>query len=242
MPKNMKLISLNIEQGKHFNKHKQFLLNQKPDILCLQELPEKDIKRYKKLLNFNFVIFEPKIILKKDDNIYKEGTAIFSKIKPFMSKTKFILKHPNKNKYSIEGIHDTYYWKVLIITINIGVKKINIANIHGIDTERGDVSTPKQLQYFKNLIKILKPTKNLILVGDSNAPRGYEAFSIMEEKLKDNIPKKYTTSIDNKIHRAGFKNLQYVIDILFTKGDIKILNTKYQNGLSDHFGLITEFQ
>ena len=92
------------------------------------------------------------------------------------------------------------------------------------------------------MIEFLNPYENLVLVGDSNAPRGYKVFKKMNKIWKDNIPKKYTTSIDNKIHRLGYKNLQYVVDILFTKGSISVKNVRYQDGLSDHYALITEIQ
>ncbi len=242
----MKIISLNIEKDKHFDKHKDFLLNQNPDVLCLQEVWEKDVEKYQKLLNFNYVFFQPIIILEEkklfSKKIKKEGLVIFSK-KPVESFEYYnIFEEENQNSISIYRDDETYHWKALMATLKFKDRKINIVNIHGVVTKNGNETKPKQLQYFDNLIGFLKDYDNLILLGDSNAPRGYEAFAKMDKVWKDNIPKKYTTSIDNNIHRAGYKNLQYVVDVLFSTNDIRFKTARYQDGLSDHFGLIAEIE
>ena len=181
----MKIISLNIEKGKHFEKHKNFLLKENPDVLCLQELPEKDIKKYQKLLGFEYIFFKPMVIFEKKflfwKKEYKEGVAIFSHLPDFQFSFKDLFDGQSDERISIKGDVNTYNWRVLILETEINHKKIHIANIHGIDTERGDISTPKQLAFFDKLVEALKSYENLVLVGDSNAPRGYEAFAKMDK-------------------------------------------------------------
>ncbi len=241
----MKLISLNVEKGKHFEKHKDYIIKENPDILCLQEVLKEDIEKYKKITKSEFAIFEPIIntkIKKENKEVkYIEGIAIFSKLPVIFAGFHAIFDN-NKIVQKSDSSLEDFFWKALVVKVLENKKEFTIVNIHGIVTERGEVVTEKQRRYFENLLKILENYKNIILTGDSNAPRGIEIFDKIAKIYKDNIPQEYKTSIDNDIHRVGHLNLRYVIDILFTDGNVKAENIFYKSGMSDHFALVADIK
>jgi hypothetical protein len=76
----------------------------------------------------------------------------------------------------------------------------------------------------------------MALFGDFNAPRGKEIFSIFTEKLKDNIPLNYETSLDENLHRAG--KLTYMVDGCFTTPEYVASDVELRFGVSDHAAVL----
>ena len=75
-----------------------------------------------------------------------------------------------------------------------------------------------------------------MLCGDFNAPRGGEIFGLLAQKYKDNVPQKYTTSIDGILHRAG--PLPFMVDGLFSTPGYTVSHVEMVCGISDHCALI----
>lgn len=243
----MKIISLNIEKDKHFEKHKDFFLNEQAEIICLQEVFEEDIEKYKKLLKINYHYFSPMGYHKsftKSSKMKTQGIAILSKYKFKISKSYNIFEKQKNKSTPIWPIDlsesNKVHWKLIFVNIFINNKNYNIYTTHAPVTHHGDFISDLQREYFKNLKTILGCKKSLILTGDFNNPRGSELFDDLSKIYTDNIPKKYMTSIDNKIHRAGHKNLQYIVDGFFTTKDVKVKKIRYQDKVSDHFAVIAE--
>ena len=67
-----------------------------------------------------------------------------------------------------------------------------------------------------------------------------EAFDRIARKYKDNIPKKYKTSLDQNLHRV--KGLQYMVDGLFTTPGYKASNVKLVDGVSDHVAIVADIE
>jgi endonuclease/exonuclease/phosphatase family metal-dependent hydrolase len=72
---------------------------------------------------------------------------------------------------------------------------------------------------------------DFILTGDFNAPRGRATWDTLAAKYKDNIPARYTSSIDPS-HRAG--ESPYVVDGIFTTPEYEARNVELHEGISDH--------
>lgn len=245
----IKIISLNIEKDRHFEKHKKFFLDEKADIICFQEIFKEDIEKYKKLLKMNYFCFSPMVYSKSFINPTKtslQGIAILSKYEIKSFEDFDIFEIQKKRKFVTNPVEfknmNRQHWKLLFISANIKNKIYNIITTHAPVTKRGDYITEFQRKYFKNLKNILKNKDSFILTGDFNTSRKAELFRDLASIYICNIPKKYKTSIDNKIHREGYKNIQHVVDGFFTTKDIKVKKIKYQDGVSDHFAVVAEIE
>jgi len=82
------------------------------------------------------------------------------------------------------------------------------------------------------LCAVLETLGDFVLAGDFNAPRGKEIFSLLAERYTDNIPQKYTSSIDGTLHKAG--PLPYMIDGIFSTPLYEVVDVEMVCGVSDH--------
>jgi len=75
----VKLIQLNIEGSRHLARVVPFLENEKPDIVCLQELNEKDVPHILDALGETAVyVFTPMVRRLVEGNILIQGSGVFS--------------------------------------------------------------------------------------------------------------------------------------------------------------------
>ena len=241
----IKIISLNIEIGRHFNKHRDFFKSEKADIVCFQEILKGDIEKYKKLLDLKYSCFAPMSQNVINNKTQMHGISILSKYK-ITSLEIYDVFSLQKEKNCDKLITSKYllkkHYHMIFLSLIVGNKTYNIATTHAPVTCRGDYITDFQRTFFKNLKSILKNKKSFILTGDFNSGRNYELFDDLSILYTDNIPKKYNTSIDNKIHRKGYNNIQFVVDGFFTTKDIVVKKIKYQDGVSDHCAVVAEVE
>ena len=66
----MKLISINIELNKHYKTVLDFLKQENPDVICLQELLGDDFENFKKVLGKQG-IFKPRTRIGEDLHLYE---------------------------------------------------------------------------------------------------------------------------------------------------------------------------
>ena len=234
----MKIISVNIEATKHIPKIRALIKREKPDVLFLQEVCEKNIADFSTFMSGSsyFTPMAFKDVL--DDKI---GIAVFSTLPAVYAQ--HLLKEADRtvNKSATATFEDrfksqSYYAIEATITDSDGAL-YRFYNTHLPVTEKG-CTTDFQLSVVETLLDILSQKPEAILVGDSNAPRGGEAFSRISTVYKDNIPEHYSSSLDNVLHRAG--PLEWLVDVLFTSPEYNAVNVTLISGVSDHCAVSAE--
>lgn len=240
----IKLISINAEWGKHRDTIFPFLEKEKPDVLCLQEIFEEELPLYEKLTGMKWYfkpqslfpvsgngstkkLFGPAILTKEELNFHYKYVVGTEDLIPEFSKPEDLYKERNiTNIVLIWGdikSEDRSIYK--------------IATTHFTWTPEG-LTTEYQMEDMRSLVKILKEDLiEFVLVGDLNAPRGKEAFSMLAEEFKDNIPEEYDSSLDDEIHRLkGSKKL--MVDGLFSTPEYLLSNVRLVSGVSDHRAVV----
>lgn len=239
----MKLISLNIELSRHHDLVLPFLKSEKADVVCLQELLEEDFEMYKRELGMNGVHLVLSYIT--DNNHVesrgkREGIAIFSKN---IMDSGFVFHVGEKE--DVDRPFDEYISHENIIKnrafiwadIKNDDEVFRIVTTHLTITRNGEV-TPVQLEDNKRFIANVKKLDEFVLCGDTNAPRGHGAYEEISKEFKDNIPTKYTSSLDKDLHRA--KGVEYMVDCLFTTPRYEAMVVELRGGLSDHMAVIAD--
>lgn len=240
----MKLISLNIECNIHFETIFPFLEKEQPDVVCFQEVLEEDFHFLETKLGMTGY-FKPNKYLSSLNPYYqdfygkKEGMAIFSnKVINFnyffywgaeanvsMQFEEYIKNEEKKQNYLLlwvdvqDSTGETY----------------KFATTHFPVTIEGE-STPHQLEILEPFFKKIDSLDEVVFCGDFNAPRGNQTFSEIAKKYKDNIPLSYKTSIDQDLHRV--KNIQFMVDGLFTTPLYIARDVKLVDGVSDHMAIV----
>jgi endonuclease/exonuclease/phosphatase family metal-dependent hydrolase len=248
----IKLVSLNVEHGKHVEIVLPFLMEQQADVICLQEVVASDLKRYANELGME-AHFGPQCLWTENegDEPVMTGEAILSK-KGFISKElkyyggtqeEILVFDRNDKQGSNERLR-----KVLVIgAIEKDSVQFSIATTHAVWTP-GAGTTDLQRREFPLMLKELEAYPDLILTGDFNAPRGGEMFALLAAAYKDNIPPEYVTSLDGNIHRAGTEKLAadalaagvpgQMVDGLFTTPAYVASDVQLIPGVSDHVALV----
>ncbi|HEY4487219.1 MAG TPA: endonuclease/exonuclease/phosphatase family protein, partial [Candidatus Paceibacterota bacterium] len=75
----IKLVSINIERDKHLNRVIPFIQGERPDILCLQELNEKDVPLFVETMRSKYHRFTPMLRHTKETGRLAVGVGIFSR-------------------------------------------------------------------------------------------------------------------------------------------------------------------
>jgi mRNA deadenylase 3'-5' endonuclease subunit Ccr4 len=239
----LKLISINIEQDRHHDTVIPFLLKENADVVCVQELFERDVPLFEKVLGMKcyFVrfYFQPG----KSGDFEMMGVGLFAKNFSNPGYEYFVGSDGEYVRFEFVG--DPYIQRskgsraVMWATVEDkeGTSYV-IASTHFTWTPEG-LSTKYQKEDAEKVITILDTkVKEFVFVGDTNAPRGLETFSMFAKEWKDTIPKEYDSSIDPALHRV--KGLRHMVDVLFTTPEYEAHNVKLVEGVSDHKAVVAE--
>lgn len=237
----MKLISINIEYDRHLKTVKEFLNKEQADVVCLQEILEEDFYKIKKEFNFTGAFQSWSYVRDRvhpDLRGKKQGIAIFAKNIINFGSVFYVGKEENLLKSFDKYISRENYQKnkaFLWANISFNNTLFKFITTQLPVTQRGEV-TQYQQQVIDSLLIKLDPFSEFVLCGDMNAPRGKESFERLATIYKDNIPLKYKTSIDQNLHRV--KNIQFMVDGLFTTPGYKAAKVKLVDGVSDHMAIV----
>jgi endonuclease/exonuclease/phosphatase family metal-dependent hydrolase len=239
----MKLISLNIEGDKHLeDKILPFLVKEKADVLCLQEVFAKDIQKIMQATGLDKYSFVSQAKVTKENPHLPAnglwGLAIFAKN---LSKTKKHYYNGNANQIpEFFAYQDPNSMNRCLLTCQTEVDDdvFQLATTHFTWSEDGKVSD-LQKEHFKNLKSSLASYSEIVFCGDLNTPRGDKIYDQLAKIYKDNIPSKINTTVDKNIHKSG-KDIRLVIDALFTSEDYKVGKVKVLGGVSDHKAIVAE--
>lgn len=238
MQRALTLLTLNIERSNHLERVMHFLDQNKPDIICLQEVMEDDYEDIKKQLGYDGiyqfrVAFRPGFYV--DGRSNREGIAILSR---------YPINHHSVRAYDpitdpipqfTHSQFDRPDSRLLIAGIDANDALFRVAATHFPWSPMGKV-TDDQRQNMADMLEILNEYNDLILCGDFNTPRGDELFDRLAIRYRDNIPSEVSTTVDQNLHRV--KGLQLVVDGIFTTPHYTVENVQILQGLSDHCGVI----
>lgn len=240
----MKLVSLNIEYNKHYERVFPFMFEQEPDVICFQEVLEEDFLYLKESLGLEGVFKAHAYALSELDhytNVYsrRSGVAIFSKK---IVKTGYSFYWGKEeysflpfNEYKQNRKENRSYVLLWADIEDCNGEIYRCATTHFPVTENGE-STPHQLEILPQFFECLSGLGDCSVSGDFNAPRGNETFRRIATLHKDNIPEKYLTSIDQNLHRT--KGIMHMVDCLFTTPNYIASDVSLVDGVSDHMAII----
>lgn len=244
----LKLISLNVERSKHLHRNIPFLQQERPDVLCLQEVFEDDQERFARELEMPYRIWLKDTLTDGEKNgSGKEGysgPAIFSRT-PFEDSGSEYYYFPEEgigleSWGDAKSIRQTNAQGLVWARVHVDGDKYLIVNTHFTCTV-GGVFDDDQKQDFQKLKRILDRLGAHALAGDLNSPRGRGSWEqFVEYYGQDNIPADVISTIDPELHRK--KGLELVVDGVFAKPPYFIRDVRIVSGLSDHKAIVATIQ
>jgi endonuclease/exonuclease/phosphatase family metal-dependent hydrolase len=238
----MKLVQLNIWGGKLLYQILDFVAQEKPDFLCLQEAHDlkgpsgnlfATLEEIKEAGGFSESFMSPAYELNYMERKAGYGNAILFREKADSAKTIFTR---GQLKMGYDCLNDDNNVRNLQhIQFANG---LNILNHHGFyvhDTKAGNHETLKQMQIIADYVTSL--SGSIILAGDFNLSASSESIQLLGENLRN-------LSAENNL-KTTYTNLTIhndVCDYIFVNDQIKVKQFSASEQLvSDHKPLILEF-
>lgn len=243
----MKIASINIERSKHLHRVEAFLQTHQPDVLFLQELCERDIPFFEKLMGGQLA-YAPMSRHPAEEELQVIGTAIVSPHPLEDVRRHYYTGTPETIptiafEDGMADINGRVQKKVVRGSLNCAllaatVGGFRVSTTHLTVTMHGE-STPEQLADAEALLTHARAEASehggLFMCGDFNAPRGKPTFSKIAAAFIDGVPAHYTTSVDGSLHRAG--PIPFMVDGLFHTPNYKLEHATLHTGVSDHCAL-----
>ncbi len=239
------LISLNIERDLHLDRILPFLSAREPDVVCLQEVCEKDIERIAEVVAADYV-FTPTRQLQVGDSRTLGGECIFSRLPIQNPKRIYYVGDAKSLEETVDPPHMDNR-AVTSIEVEVDDDVFCIATTHFTWTPQLMPSIAQRTD-IESLLGVLNDLGACVLVGDFNAPRGGEIFGRLAEAYIDCIPSEYTMSLDADFHRAGREKLArdareagypgQMVDGLFASKHYRADAVELIGGLSDHKAIV----
>lgn len=245
----LKLISLNIELDRHLDTVLPFLQEERADVICLQEVRERNLAVLEKGLHMKG-FFVPTCIpdvervvdkgatgegkLVVSEELVKkgpEGIALFTGIPVHSTHTDYYHKMSEEVPRWSVG-HNRVLFSAIV---EKGGKNYTVGTTHFTWTPDGEKS-PEQERDMEKLLEILARFPDIVFCGDFNAPRGREMWAKLAERYKDNIPAEYRSSLDPTLHRVG--HFERMVDGLFSTPEYRVFDVRFVEGVSDHKAVV----
>lgn len=245
MAASLKLISLNVERSKHLDRVCAFLAEERPDVLCLQEVLERDVPALEQASG-PCQIYRPSTRIEYEGAVVAIGEAIFSPLPVKDSAVRYYWGDEtlrDLDTQTPETRRATESRAVSFVTVEKDGIPFRIATTHFLPTPHGDANA-YQRQDVAALLAELKSLGELVLTGDFNAPRGRDIFTTLANAYRDNIPAQYETSIDVSLHRcrddaqAAAELSRVMVDGLFTTPAFEASEVRLVFGVSDHAAVV----
>ncbi len=235
----LKLFSLNIERGKHYDRWIPFVQKNDFDVICLQEVYKSDIAMFEERLGCQ-MYFAPMGNIFRDSSDKEEVVGVAMGFFIDHKKPLFDYYTDPYNPADFFGGPKSFQICPRVLLCGLCIKNgkdFFISTTHFTWTPDGHMNDC-QKKDLRSFLRMLENYDDIVFCGDMNAPRGRITFDTIAKKYIDHIPKHYTTSIDSGLHLAG--DLQLMVDALFSTPDYIAENVELVSGLSDHMGIVAD--
>lgn len=237
----LKLINLNIEGDNHLERVILFLQKEQADVICLQEVLEKDVMMIKRKLAMEGA-YEPLLDIKSSNKVrltprtkwgilYLTRLPVFKLFAEYYTGSRETLPVYQDNR---PNLANRIIFRGEIIKNN---QLFRVITTHFTWTPDGKSSLEQHASLDK-LLALLEDKGEFILCGDFNAPRGREIWRELAKRYKDNIPSNVKTTIDPNLHRNGA--LAIVVDGLFSTKGYEVFDVQVIPGISDHMAIVAK--
>jgi len=233
----LKLLTLNIEYDRHLDEVTRTIAGHLPDIVCLQEVFEKDCVKLAAAGDYQ-VKFAISTLMPEggegNTSPRSWGLAVLTRL-PVHNQT--VVYYADDPRIRIYKERNDPRRVLLMTELQHEGRSYKIGTTHFTWSMSGQ-PTDGQREDFARLKQVLLPYPDYVLCGDFNAPRGGEMFSKFTDELGlvDHLPPHVTTTIDPKHHYAGA--LELAVDTIFSTPEYRVTDVQVLEGISDHKGIL----
>lgn len=248
----LKFICLNLWfGGKFFDETIQFIKEQDPDIIALQEVYDghdsqlppnnRTMDEFKKLLSFPYSDFQAAFQDARTPGNIDWGNAVFSKFP--IKKSKVVFFDVPYGLAELPGVTDFSETPRNLehVEIEVDGKILHVFNTQGIWGFDGNDNL-RRLAMADIIVDTIGDKTPAILCGDFNVDQNTDTIRKMEKKMTNIFKGEFKSSFNLEIKKGGnFGNT--FVDMIFVTPDINVLSHQMpQIQISDHLPLIAEVE
>lgn len=228
----LELSTLNMDLRNNLDRVLDFLNRMRPDVQCLQEVYEGDLQRFDMFDNRYYVPMTRHAVDGEDISV---GMAILvgPGVRVLEWTSGYYLGEPGPvvrlDPTTMESRRATEKRVVGSCLVEKDGVRYRIATTHFSWVPRGEPDDYQRTDV-RNMLCLID--NDFVLCGDFNAPRGGEIYATITERLRDNIPLEYDTSIDPALHKV--RGLRSMVDGVFSSAEYHVSNVRMTFGVSDH--------
>lgn len=243
----MKIIQLNIWQGKLGRQIIDFLQSEKPDFVCMQEVNDlkgragykffNTLDEIKQQAGFKEAVMSASYSSRYMEREMEYGNAVLSQW-PIVNSQKIFTRGEYMRNFDIEK-NDDNVRNLQIINVNVGDKPLTILNHHGHHIHGSALGNDETLRQMRLIATEIDKIKGpLIMCGDFNLSPDSESLAIVNQKLTNLTVANDLQNTLSRLHPAQ----GVACDYIFVNDQIKVKNFEMSAKLvSDHKALILEF-
>lgn len=244
----LKVVSLNIFEGELLDQATDFIIDQEPDVVLLQEVyggnASEDQKQFRtfevlqKALGLPHSHYAPSLRHNREEGKFLIGNATFSR-HPILKEEAIFFNEPYSDDFVVSNeTNHLYPHNLLCTAIGTPVGEANIFNIHGTWDLDGDNFSEQRKQMSEAIIKATASKTRVILAGDTNAKPTNQAMRNVEEHLSSVFGDNLKTTFNMKRKdNPGYATA--AVDMMFVSSDVKVLDKSCPNvDISDHLPLV----
>ena len=237
----MKLVSLNVEGARHFDRVLPFLIKENPSIIVLLEAPDFFAQM---LLDLGyFASFAPMLVRTQEGRSFQEGVLIASR--------QVHTSHPHyyyrANPDIVPFVKDDKRNTISHVALQADIGGLQLVATHFTWNSAGETADVHQKSDMRMMLSYLNKLPPHVLCGDLNIPRNENAlYDLLCAHYTDNIPAKYHSSLDRSLHRLGqnpdMDKLfdRFMVDYVFTQAPFEAANVRLEFGISDHAAVVAD--
>ncbi|WP_116807192.1 endonuclease/exonuclease/phosphatase family protein [Steroidobacter cummioxidans] len=235
----LKLLTLNIEHDRHLDRVAQTIGTHLPDVVCLQEVFEKDCAKLAAVGSYQ-VKYAISTLMPEGEagntSPRSWGVAVLTRV-PVLNQT--VIYYADDPRIRIFNEPNDPRRMLVMTELQHDGRLYRFGTTHFTWSMAG-ATTDEQLADFARLKQALRSYSDYLLCGDFNAPRGGELFSKFTDELGlvDHLPADVTTTIDPKFHYAGA--LELAVDTIFSTPEYAVTEVQVLEGISDHKGILAQ--
>lgn len=237
----LKLLTLNIEHDRHLDRVAQAIATHLPDIVCLQEVFEKDCARLAAVGDYD-VKYAISALMpegsKGNTSPRSWGIAVLTR---GLVHRQTLTYYSDDPRIRIFKQSNDPRRLVLMTELEHEGRFYRIGTTHFTWSRNGQ-ATDDQREDFARLKQVLLSYPHYVLCGDFNSPRGRELFARFTDELSlvDHLPVDVKSTLDPKFHRVPA--LELAVDTVFSTPDYRITQVEVLDGLSDHKGILARIE
>lgn len=237
----LKLLTLNIEHDRHLDRVSDAIATHLPDIVCLQEVFEKDCARLAAVGDYQ-VKYAISALMPEggrgNSSPRSWGVAVLTRVPVHRQTLAYYSEDPRIRIFKESNDPRRL---VLMTELEHEGRFYRVGTTHFTWSMNG-AATDDQRADFTRLKQVLLPYPHYVLCGDFNSPRGREMFSRFTDELGlvDHLPADVQSTLDPKFHRVP--TLELAVDTIFSTQEYRMTQVQVLDGLSDHKGILAQVE